>query len=125
MGWTAHLLPSQRSASVTTTPERLVKSPTAVQEDELGQEIPASWPVRVKRFRVGTIDHPGPGGVSGSIRETRAAVWPPGPLALATPTARASSTTAAAAATVAWRIRPRIATPAFQTDTAGGAGDRG
>src|SRR5215470_3430589 len=60
VGWMAHLLPFQRAARVTTTPEPLVKSPTAMQEDELGQETPASWPVRPGRFRVGTIDHPDP-----------------------------------------------------------------
>jgi hypothetical protein len=63
VGWIAQLLPFHRSARVTTTPEPLVKSPTAMQEDELEQETPASWPVRPRRFRVGTIDHPGTGRV--------------------------------------------------------------
>jgi hypothetical protein len=72
VAWMRHLLPSQCSGRVTTTPEPLVKFPTAVQEDELEQETPASWPVRVKRFRVGTIDHPDPGAVAGGISETRA-----------------------------------------------------
>jgi len=40
-----------------------VKSPTAVQEDELAQETPMSWPVRAGRFGVGVIDHPDPGPV--------------------------------------------------------------
>jgi hypothetical protein len=51
--WMAHLPPSRRSARVTTTPEPLVKSPTAAQEDELEQETPKSWPVRANRFRLG------------------------------------------------------------------------
>ena len=63
VGWLAHLPPSQCWARVTTTFEPVVKSPTAVQEDELAQETPASWPVRVGRFGVGVIDHPDPGPV--------------------------------------------------------------
>ena len=42
VGWLAHLPPSQCWARVTTTFEPVVKSPTAVQEDELAQEIPMS-----------------------------------------------------------------------------------
>jgi len=76
VAWMAHLLPSHRSARVTTTPEPRVKSPTAVQEDELAQDTPASWPVRANRFRVGTIDHPGPGFVAAGASDPRAAVWP-------------------------------------------------
>lgn len=64
--WMAHLPPSRRSARVTTTPEPLVKSPTAAQEDELEQETPKSWPVRANRFRVGTIDHPGLAAAAGA-----------------------------------------------------------
>jgi hypothetical protein len=60
VGWTVHVVPSQRSARVTTTPECLVKSPTAVQEDVLEQETPRSWPVRPTIFPVETIDHPDP-----------------------------------------------------------------
>jgi hypothetical protein len=56
--WVAHLPPSRRSARVTTTPEPVVKSPTAVQEDDPEQETPTSWPVRAARFWVGTVDHP-------------------------------------------------------------------
>jgi hypothetical protein len=63
VGWMAHLPLSQCSARVTTTPEPLVKSPTAVQEVELAQETPMSWPVRADRFGVGAIDHPDPGPV--------------------------------------------------------------
>jgi hypothetical protein len=63
VAWMAHLLPSHRSARVTTTPEPRVTSPTAAQEDELAQDTPASWPVRANRFRVGTIDHADPGPV--------------------------------------------------------------
>jgi len=63
VGWMAHLPPSPCSARVTTTPEPLVKSPTAVQEVELAQETPMSWPVRAKGFGVGAIDHPDPGPV--------------------------------------------------------------
>ena len=77
VAWVAHLRLSQCSARVTTTPEPRVKSPTAVQEEELGQETPASWPVRAKRFRVGTIDHPDPGPVAAGASKRRAADWPP------------------------------------------------
>src|SRR5215471_1071716 len=100
VGWMAHLLPFQRSARVTTTPEPLVKSPTATQEDELGQDTPVSWPVRPKRFRVGTIDHPDPLAAAGGTFACAAA-----------PTVGPSSTTAAPAATAARHIRPRIANP--------------
>jgi hypothetical protein len=96
----AHVLPFQRSARVTTTPEPLVKSPTAMQEDELEQETPVSWPVRPGRFRVGTIDHPDPLAAAGGTFACAAA-----------PTVGPSSTTAAPAATAARHIRPRIATP--------------
>jgi hypothetical protein len=75
--WLAHLRPSQCSARVTATPEPRVKSPTAVQEDELGQETPVSWPVRAKRFRVGTMDQPGPGAAAGGVSDPGIAVWPP------------------------------------------------
>jgi hypothetical protein len=40
--WMAHLAPSQCSARVSITPEPLLKSPTAVHEDELGHETPKS-----------------------------------------------------------------------------------
>ena len=40
-----------------------MKSPTAMQEDELAQETPTSWPVRADRFAVGAIDYPDPGPV--------------------------------------------------------------
>jgi hypothetical protein len=103
MAWMAHLLPSHCSARATTTPERLVKFPTAVQEDEPGQETPASWPVRPKRFRVGTIDHPRTGALAGAAGVTFACA--------AAPTVGPSSTTAAPAATAARYIRPRVATP--------------
>jgi hypothetical protein len=59
--WIAQSPSSRCSARVTTAPEPLVKSPTAVQEDGPEQEIPTSWPVRADRFWVGTIDHPDPG----------------------------------------------------------------
>jgi hypothetical protein len=77
VAWVAHLRLSQCSARVTTTPEPRVKSPTAVQADERGQETPASWPVRANRFRVGTIDHPDPGPVAAGASKRRAADWPP------------------------------------------------
>jgi hypothetical protein len=77
VAWVAHARPSQCSARVMATPEPRVKLPTAVQEDELGQESPASWPVRASRFRVGTIDHLDPSAVAGGSGETRAAAWPP------------------------------------------------
>jgi hypothetical protein len=105
VGWMAHLLPSQRSARVTTTPEPLVKSPTAVQEDELAQETPTSWPVRPKRFRVGTIDHPRTGALADPAGVTFACAE--------TPTAVPSSTTAVPPATAPRRIRPRMATPRY------------
>jgi hypothetical protein len=77
VGWMARLRPSQCSARVTATPEGRVKLPTEVQEDDLGQETPASWPVRAKRFRVETIDHPDPGPVAAGASGMRAADWPP------------------------------------------------
>jgi hypothetical protein len=40
--WLAHLAPSQCSARVSITPEPVLKSPTAVQEDELEHETPKS-----------------------------------------------------------------------------------
>jgi hypothetical protein len=60
VGSTVHVVPSERSARVATTPESLVKSPTAVHEDELEQETPRRPPVRVDIFTVGTIDQPDP-----------------------------------------------------------------
>jgi hypothetical protein len=87
--WTVHLPPSRRSARVTTTPEPLVKSPTAAQEDEREQETPKSWPVRVKRFRVGTIDHPGLAAAAGA---TEALILPLVPATF--PTADAASVAA-------------------------------
>jgi len=102
VAWMAHLRPSQCSARVTATPEPRVKLPTPVQEDALGQETPASWPVRASRFRVGTIDHPRPEALADPAGVTFACA--------AAPTAGPSSTTAAPVATAA-RIRPRIATP--------------
>jgi hypothetical protein len=103
VAWMAHVLPFQRSARVTTTPEPLVKSPTAMQEDELEQETPVSWPVRP----VGTIDHPDPLAAAGGTFACAAA-----------PTVGPSSTTAAPAATAARHIRPRIATPHSQAKAA-------
>jgi len=114
VAWMAHLRPSQCSARVTATPERRVKFPTAVQEDELGQESPASWPVRARELRVGTIDHPGigaPADAAGAAFTEAAA-----------PTAGPSNTAAAPAATVARRIRPRIATPHYLPDGMPGTG---
>ena len=114
VAWMAHPRPSQCSARVTATPERRVKFPTAVQEDELGQESPASWPVRARELRVGTIDHPGigaPADAAGAAFTEAVA-----------PTAGPSNTAAAPAATVARRIRPRIATPHYLPDGMPGTG---
>jgi len=108
VGWMAHLRPSHRSARVTTAPERRVTSPTAAQEDELGQESPASWPVRAKGFGVGLIDHPG----IGAPEDAAGAAF----TEAAAPTAGPSNTAAAPAATVARRVRPRIATPHYLPD---------
>jgi hypothetical protein len=80
LDWMAHLVPSQRSARGSITPEPLLKSPTAVQEDEPEQETPKSWPVRAKRLRVGTIDHPVPKAVADGANNARALVHlPAGP----------------------------------------------
>ena len=119
VAWMAHPRPSQCSARVTATPERRVKSPTAVQEDELGQESPASWPVRAKEFRVWTIDHPG----SGALEDTAGTAF----TEAAAPTTGPSNTTTTPTATVIRRIRPRIATPHYLPDgmPQTGAGDRG
>ena len=108
VAWMAHLRPSQCSARVTATPEPRMKFPTAVQEDELGQETPASWPVRAKEFCVWTIDHPGIGPLENAAGTafTEAAA----------PTAGPSNTTTAPTATVIRRIRPRIATPHYLPD---------
>ena len=57
VAWMAHFAPSHCSARVSITPEPLLKSPTAVQEDELEQDTPRSWPVRANRFRVLSLIH--------------------------------------------------------------------
>jgi hypothetical protein len=103
VAWMAHLRPSQCSARVTATPEPRVKFPTAVQEDELEQETPASWPVRASIFRVGTIDHPRPEALADAAGVTFACA--------AAPTTGPSSTTAAPVATAARLISHCIATP--------------
>jgi hypothetical protein len=66
--WVAHLPPTRCSTRGTTTPKPVVKSPTAVQEDEPEQETPRSCPVCADRFPVGTIDHPEPGVGAGVAR---------------------------------------------------------
>src|SRR5262249_39742993 len=114
MSWMTHVLPFQRSARVTTTPEPLVKFPTAMQKDELGQETPVSWPVRPKRFRGGPTAPAAPLAAAGGTFACAAA-----------PTAGPSSITAAPAATAARHIRPRIATPHSQAKLLADASDRG
>jgi len=74
VAWIDHVLPSQCSARGTTAPEPRVKSPTAVQEEELEQETPANWPVRAPGLGLGTIDHPRPEAAAGGASEARTPV---------------------------------------------------
>jgi len=110
VAWMAHLRPSQCSARVTATPEPRVKFPTAVQEDELGQESPASWPVAAKEFRVWVIDHPGIGALEDAAG--------PAFTEAAAPTAGPSNTTTAPTATVIEDV------PAFVELESGGPSPR-
>ena len=73
---TLQLVPFHRSARVTVVPKRLVSSPTAVHEEELAQDTPASWPVLARGLGLGTIDHPGPETAAGGASEDRTPVWP-------------------------------------------------
>ncbi len=50
VGWTLHLLPSQRSASDTPRPERFTKVPTAVHAEAAEQDTEDSWPLGPRRF---------------------------------------------------------------------------
>jgi hypothetical protein len=80
VGWTVHLVPSERSARVATTPESRVKSPTAVQEDELEQETPTRLPVPANIFAVGAIDQPDPVVAADGGDDSRGVVPRTGPL---------------------------------------------
>jgi hypothetical protein len=57
-------------------PNRWVSSPTAVHEEELEQETPASWPVAARGLGLATIDHPGPETAAAGASEARTPVWP-------------------------------------------------
>src|SRR4029077_20431162 len=58
--WIVQLVPPQRSASVTVTPELLVYAPTAMQSLADGQATPERLPVRAPEgFAAGWSTHPG------------------------------------------------------------------
>ena len=66
IGWTRHLLPSHRSASVTPAPEALTLVPTATHELAAGHDTQFSCPVRTAGFGLGVIDQPGAEALTGT-----------------------------------------------------------
>ena len=53
-----HTFPFQRSASVTKTPERITRVPTAAHREPAEHETPKSWPARPTGLAIGAIDQP-------------------------------------------------------------------
>jgi hypothetical protein len=63
-----HVLPFQRSARATPTPEALTYVPTAVHEVTPVQDSQNSWPVGTRGFGLGVIDQPEPEALAGAAR---------------------------------------------------------